>query len=134
MEKITLSIAIPYGSIFNGEVKYVIVPGSEGEFGVFPGHCDLLSLLKLGIIEFESLDGDKGFIAINWGHAQVSQSGSKTDVKIIADNAVAITGNTESKISSAIEDTKALLEGASNDRTLIGMVVSRVENIVKSRI
>ena len=134
MEKITLSIAIPYGSIFNGEVKYVIVPGSEGEFGVFPGHCDLLSLLKLGIIEFESLDGDKGFIAINWGHAQVSQSGSKTDVKIIADNAVAITGNTESKISSAIEDTKALLEGASDDRTLIGMVVSRVENIVKSRI
>ena len=134
MEKITLSIAIPYGSIFNGEVKYVIVPGSEGEFGVFPGHCDLLSLLKLGIIEFESLDGDKGFIAINWGHAQVSQSGSKTDVKIIADNAVAITSNTESKISSAIEDTKALLEGASNDRTLIGMVVSRVENIVKSRI
>lgn len=134
MEKITLSIAIPYGSIFNGEVKYVIVPGSEGEFGVFPGHCDLLSLLKLGIIEFESLDGDKGFIAINWGHAQISQSGSKTDVKIIADNAVAITGNTESKISSAIEDTKALLEGASNDRTLIGMVVSRVENIVKSRI
>ncbi|MDE7235804.1 MAG: F0F1 ATP synthase subunit epsilon, partial [Helicobacter japonicus] len=101
MEKITLRIATPYGRIYDGEVKYVIVPGSEGEFGVFPGHCDLLSLLKIGIIEFESIDGDKGFIAINWGHAQVSQTGTETHVKIIADGAVAIDGNTESAISSA---------------------------------
>ena len=134
MEKITLRIATPYGRIYDGEVKYVIVPGSEGEFGVFPGHCDLLSLLKIGIIEFESIDGDKGFIAINWGHAQVSQAGTETHVKIIADGAVLIVGNTESAISSAIESTKALLEGASDDTSLVGMVVSRVENIAKSRI
>ena len=134
MEKITLRIATPYGRIYDGEVKYVIVPGSEGEFGVFPGHCDLLSLLKIGIIEFESIDGDKGFIAINWGHAQVSQAGPEPHVKIIADGAVAIDGNTESAISSAIESTKALLEGASDDTSLVGMVVSRVENIAKSRI
>ena len=134
MEKITLRIATPYGRIYDGEVKYVIVPGSEGEFGVFPGHCDLLSLLKIGIIEFESIDGDKGLIAINWGHAQVSQTGTETHVKIIADGAVAIDGNTESAISSAIESTKALLEGASDDTSLVGMVVSRVENIAKSRI
>lgn len=134
MEKITLSIATPYGSIFDGEVKYVIVPGSEGEFGVFPGHCDLLSLLKIGIIEFETLDGDKGFIAINWGHAQISQTGTKTDVKIIADGAVAIMDNTESGVATAIQEARALLEGASNDTSLIGTVVSRVETIAKNRI
>ena len=133
MEKITLRIATPYGRIYDGEVKYVIVPGSEGEFGVFPGHCDLLSLLKIGIIEFESIDGDKGFIAINWGHAQVSQAGTETHATMMA-GAVAIDGNTESAISSAIESTKALLEGASDDTSLVGMVVSRVENIAKSRI
>ena len=68
------------------------------------------------------------------GNAQVPQAGTETHVKIIADGAVAIDGNTESAISSAIESTKALLEGASDDTSLVGMVVSRVENIAKSRI
>lgn len=133
MENLTLSIVTPYGSIYSGKVKYVIIPGSEGEFGVYPGHCNLLSLLKVGVIEFESMDGDKGLIAINWGHAQISTKEKDTDVKIIADGAVAIAGNTESEIASAIDETKMLLEKASDDRALIGMVVSRIENIAKSR-
>ncbi|MCX2716420.1 ATP synthase F1 subunit epsilon [Helicobacter sp. MIT 21-1697] len=124
MESLTLSIVTPYGSIYNGTVKHVIMPGSEGEFGVFPGHCNLLSLLKVGVIEFESLEGDKGLIAINWGHAQISNA----DVKIIADGAVAIAGNTESEIALAIDDAKTLLKEASDDDALFGMVVSRVES------
>ncbi|WP_295698385.1 ATP synthase F1 subunit epsilon [uncultured Helicobacter sp.] len=134
MEHLTLNIVTPYGSIYNDEVKYVIIPGSEGEFGVYPGHCNLLSLLKVGVIEFESMDGDKGLIAIDWGHAQISTKEAGTDVKIIADGAVAIAGNTETEIASAIDETKMLLEKASNDRTLVSIVVSRIENIAKNRI
>lgn len=134
MENLTLSIVTPYGNIYEGEVKYVIMPGSEGEFGVFPGHCNLLSLLKVGVVEFESADGDKGLVAINWGHAQISSKNTDTDVKIIADGAVAIAGNTETELASAIDSTRALLEEASNDKALVGMVVSRVESIAKNRI
>lgn len=134
METLTLSIVTPYGSIYNGEVKHVIMPGSEGEFGVFPGHCNLLSLLKVGVIEFESIDGRNGLVAINWGHAQISQTDLKTDVKIIADGAVAIDGNTESEIASAINNTKILLEEASSDQSLVGMVIAKVENVAKNRI
>lgn len=124
MESLTLSIVTPYGSIYNGKVKHVVMPGSEGEFGVFPGHCNLLSLLKVGVIEFENLEGDTGLVAINWGHAQISDN----DVKIIADGAVAIAGNTESEIALAIDDAKTLLKEASDDSALFGMVVSRVES------
>ncbi len=134
METLTLSIVTPYGSIYNGEVKHVIMPGSEGEFGVFPGHCNLLSLLKVGVIEFESIDGRNGLVAINWGHAQISQTDLKTDVKIIADGAVAIDGNTESEIALAINNTKILLEEASSDQSLVGMVIAKVENVAKNRI
>ena len=128
MENLTLSIVTPYGSIYNGEVKYVVIPGSEGEFGVFPGHCNLLSLLKVGVIEFENLEGNKGLVVINWGHAQISD----TDVNIIADGAVAIAGNTESEIVAAISDAKTLLKEASDDSALFGMVVSRVESDYKN--
>ena len=130
MENLTLSIVTPYGSIYNGEVKYVIMPGSEGEFGVFPGHCNLLSLLKVGVIEFESNDGMKELVAINWGYAEVSSS----DVKIIADGAVAIGGNAESEIAQALDNARNLLTEATTDTALIGAVVSRIENAAKSRI
>jgi len=37
MDTIKLSIVTPTGSIFNGDVKTVTLPGKEGEFGVLPG-------------------------------------------------------------------------------------------------
>ncbi|STP11302.1 F0F1 ATP synthase subunit epsilon [Helicobacter cinaedi] len=130
MEHLTLSIVTPYGSIYNGEVKYVIMPGSEGEFGVYPGHCNILSLLKVGVIEFENTQGNRELVAINWGYAEVSS----TDVKIIADGAVAIGGSAESKIASALDNARTLLTEATTDNALIGAVVSRIENAAKSRI
>lgn len=130
MENLKLSIVTPYGNIFNGEVKYVIAPGSEGEFGVFYGHCNLLSLLKVGVIEFETAAGNKELVAINWGYAEVSSN----DVKILADGAVAITGGAESEIANAIDNAKTLLQQATSDNTLLGAVVSRIENVVKNRI
>lgn len=130
MEHLTLSIVTPYGSIYNGEVKYVIMPGSEGEFGVYPGHCNILSLLKVGVIEFENTQGNKELVAINWGYAEVSS----TDVKIIVDGAVAIGGSAESEIASALDNARTLLTEATTDNALIGAVVSRIENAAKSRI
>lgn len=130
MEHLTLSIVTPYGSIYNGEVKYVIMPGSEGEFGVYPGHCNILSLLKVGVIEFENTQDNRELVAINWGYAEVSS----TDVKIIADGAVAIGGSAESEISSALDNARTLLAEATTDNALIGAVVSRIENATRSRI
>lgn len=130
MSTITLSIVTPYGSLYNGDAKYVIVPGSEGEFGIFPGHCNTLSLLKVGVIEFEDASGSKELVAINWGYAEVSP----TDVKIIADGAVAIAGNADSEIAIAIDNAKTLLNEATSDSVLVGAVVSRIENSARSRI
>lgn len=130
MNTITLSIVTPYGSLYNGDAKYVIVPGSEGEFGIFPGHCNTLSLLKVGVIEFEDPNGSKELVAINWGYAEVSP----TNVKIIADGAVAIAGNADSEIAIAIDNAKTLLNEATSDSALVGAVVSRIENSARSRI
>lgn len=36
--------------IFSGEVKKIRVSGSEGELGIYPGHLQLLSIIKPGMI------------------------------------------------------------------------------------
>lgn len=130
MEHLELSIITPYGKIYDGKVAWVVMPGSQGEFGVYPGHCNLLSTLKTGVVELERANGTTELIAINWGYAEVSPQ----KVNIIADGAVSISGSTQDKIASAIEDAKRLLEEASSDTVAMASVVSRIENTVKSKL
>ncbi len=128
INNIKLSIVTPYGTIFDGEVKSVDLPGAEGDFGVLPGHCDFLSLLRVGVIDIHKLDGTSELVAINWGYAKVS----KSNVDILANGAVAIIGDNDSKISKAIEDAKSLLEEAASDKALVSSVLHKIETNAKS--
>lgn len=123
METLMLSIVTPYGKIYDGTVESVVMPGSEGEFGVYPGHCNLLSSLKTGVIEICKSSGDLELVAINWGYAEVSPH----KVDVIADGAVSINGSDEDQVATAIENARKLLEEASNDHVAISSVVSRIE-------
>ena len=47
-----LVIVTPQKSILDVEVDSVVSPGSEGQFGVLPGHERLLAPLQEGILEY----------------------------------------------------------------------------------
>jgi F-type H+-transporting ATPase subunit epsilon len=46
--KLSLEIVTPDRSLVREEVDEVVLPGSEGYFGVLPGHAPLLSTLMVG--------------------------------------------------------------------------------------
>jgi hypothetical protein len=48
-----LTIVTPAGSAYQGDVDSVVLPGSEGDFGVRPGHERLLSALRCGEVQIE---------------------------------------------------------------------------------
>lgn len=128
MELIKLNIVTPQGRIFSGDVKSITLPGSEGEFGVLPGHADLLTLLSAGAIEFEKSDGKSEIIAVNWGQVKVDA----TSVDVLADGAVAIGGDSESEVAEAIDSARVLLEQATDNNVAISSVVSRIESVAKN--
>ncbi|WP_317372543.1 ATP synthase F1 subunit epsilon [Helicobacter canis] len=128
MKKLAVSIVTPYGEIFSGDVDSITMPGVDGEFGVLYGHSNLLSLLKVGVIEIFQ-GQSRELVAIDWGYAEVTSS----KVDIIANGAVAIGGQNETGVSEAIASAKELLESASNDKVAIYSVVSRIEHVAKSR-
>ena len=64
MDKLHLEIVTPQGQIFNDDVSSVVLPGSEGEFGVLPNHASLISLLKAGIIDIEHKNKKHDVVAI----------------------------------------------------------------------
>ena len=67
-----LSIVTPARPIVDADVEQVVAPGSEGEFGVLPGHAALLAELKPGVVRWLEA-GRPRRAAISGGFAEVTQ-------------------------------------------------------------
>ncbi|MBD5168355.1 MAG: F0F1 ATP synthase subunit epsilon [Helicobacter sp.] len=129
MEMLQLDIITPEGGIFSGKVKSVVLPGVEGEFGVLPGHTDVLTLLQTGVIEFESENGTRELVAVDSGYVKVDNA----KVDVLANGAVALMGDNDSAIVAALDNAKKLLEKAKSDSFVMGSVISRLETGIKNR-
>lgn len=127
MNTLRLEIVTPEGLIFSDNIKYASFPGIDGEFGVLAGHASLISELKAGIIEIELNDSNKEVIAINWGYVKVDEH--KTSV--LADGAIAITGDTESKIAASLQEAKKLIESMGDSNVDVAM--ARVDSLTRKR-
>jgi F-type H+-transporting ATPase subunit epsilon len=57
--------------IFSGEIKKLRVSGSEGELGIYPGHLQLLTLIKPGILYFVHKNQKKECLYISGGILEI---------------------------------------------------------------
>ena len=118
-----LDIVTPAGMIFQGEVISVVLPGSEGEFGVLKGHASLLSSLKAGVIDIEKQDLKHEFVAIDSGYAEVDES----KVTILAKGAVAINGDSDSEINKNLLAAKELIKSMSSDSVALASTFAKID-------
>ncbi|MBI3581105.1 MAG: ATP synthase F1 subunit epsilon [Nitrospinae bacterium] len=81
-KKLHLEIMTPEKKVVDEDVDYVSAPGFKGEFGVLPGHADLVLLLRPGEVAVDS-GGLISYYAVSWGYAYVDES----SVSILVENA-----------------------------------------------
>lgn len=129
MDPLKLEIVTPEGRIFSSDVKNVTLPGSEGEFGVYPGHASVVSLLKAGVIDIELNSGKHELVAVDWGHAKVDEH----SVTVLADGAISIGGDSEGEIAKSLRDAKALISSMSDSEIAIATAMTKIESMIKSR-
>jgi F-type H+-transporting ATPase subunit epsilon len=68
-----LTIVTPEGTRYDGEVESVVVPGTEGDFGVLPGHERFLAPVRIGELEVRGgADPSRRWAAVADGFADVS--------------------------------------------------------------
>ncbi len=80
--KIRLDIVTPYGLILSEDVDELTATGSEGEFGVLPGHVPFITTLKIGML-FIKKDGKTECVFVSSGYAEVTFE----KVVVLADSA-----------------------------------------------
>ena len=81
-EILQLEIVSPDKLVLSAEVDEVVAPGSEGQFGVLPGHLSLLATLDTGELHYKA-GGAVERVFINEGYAEVA--GDK--VTVLAESA-----------------------------------------------
>ena len=68
--RLTLEIVTPDRALLSEEVDEVVVPGTQGELGVLPGHTPLLSTLKIGELWYRQ-GQEKHYLAVAFGFVEV---------------------------------------------------------------
>jgi F-type H+-transporting ATPase subunit epsilon len=67
-----LAIVTPSRALLETDADSVVAPGSEGEFGVLPGHAPLLAALRPGVVRYSAGSAEIR-VAIGGGFAEVTQ-------------------------------------------------------------
>ncbi|KQR87582.1 ATP synthase F1 subunit epsilon [Sphingomonas sp. Leaf343] len=69
-------LVTPEKLVRSEEVHMVVVPGTEGDFGVLEGHAPFMSTVRDGAIQvFRTAGGAAETIAIQGGFAEVNDKG-----------------------------------------------------------
>ena len=61
---IQLEIVSVQENLFSGKTTFVVVPGVDGELGIYPKHSPLLTQIKPGTLKFRAFESDKEFLDI----------------------------------------------------------------------
>ena len=84
MAKVNFRLVMPERELLATEADMVVVPGSEGDFGVLHGHAPLISTVRPGVLEvIQDNKVDKRFIVVG-GFAEVTPE----RCTVLADEAV----------------------------------------------
>lgn len=69
-----LSIVTPEKSYFEGDIKSLVVPGTEGYLGILSQHAPLITALMPGKIEFRDEHDQVCIMAVSGGFLEVSNN------------------------------------------------------------
>ena len=99
----------PEQLVFSGEVEHVVVPGTEGEFGVLAGHAPLIAMLRPGILRI--LGPHEQQILVEGGFAEVTGE----HLTVLADRAVPVAEVDRGALAQDIRDIEEDLTDATDE-------------------
>ena len=89
-EKIEIDLVSPEKQVFSKMADMVIISGTEGDFGVLPGHAPIVSSIRPGTLEIQDANNNEilfiagGIVEVlsNKGSVLASEVYSKEDIQV----------------------------------------------------
>jgi F-type H+-transporting ATPase subunit epsilon len=105
MATLRLDIVTPEQTAYSEDVDMVTLPGTEGEFGVYPNHVPLMTTLRPGELRVTK-NGRSEYLAVGEGFVEVRGD----SVSVLTDMAIHPEKIDESAAEAAIERARAAMK------------------------
>jgi F-type H+-transporting ATPase subunit epsilon len=100
----------PERILVSEDVDQVVLPGSEGDFAVLPGHAPFVSALRPGVLDVTAPGGRKR-ILVKGGFAEVGPA----RLTVLAEMAVDVADLDAARVGRELESAEADLTAAKDD-------------------
>lgn len=110
-DKVEFELVSPEKLLNAQSVDMVVVPGSEGDFGVLPGHAPMISTVRPGVIEVYENDKVVDRVFVAGGFAEVTE----TRVTVLAEEAMPLASIDRAAVEKAIKNLSEDLDDAKSD-------------------
>jgi len=118
---ITVDVVSAEEQIFSGEAEFVILPGVDGELGVYPRHTPLFTQIKPGAVRIKMPDSaEEVLVFVQGGFLEVQPH----KVTVLADTAIRAHDLDEVK---ALEAKKRAEEAMANKDSSTNMATAQAE-------
>ena len=109
-----LTVVTPEGQVFDEAVEHVVLPGSEGDFGVYEQHERFFAAIRPGALEIRGAEGAVAWAALSDGFADVGAD-QVTVLVSRCDLAEDIDADATRRELEEVEASLAALSGADDD-------------------
>ena len=100
-------------SLFSGSARFVVVPGIDGELGIFPNHTPLLTKIKPGTLKFMEIDASQEkFFFVAGGFLEVQPA----IVTVLADIVVRGDAIDQERVEESMNNAKKSIAKAPGDK------------------
>jgi len=110
-ELLKFELVSPEKLLMSAEVQRVVVPGSEGDFGVFAGHAPVLSTMRPGVVDIIESDGHRTRIFVRGGFAEVNPKG----LTVLAERAISMDLLSNEALAQQVQDAQEDVDDAKTD-------------------
>lgn len=110
-DKVEFELVSPEKLLKSQPVDMVVVPGSEGDFGVLAGHSPMISTVRPGVIDVYEGDRIVDRVFVAGGFAEVTEA----RCTVLAEEAVALADLNRGAVEQQIKDLSEDLDDSKSD-------------------
>ncbi len=125
MSTIKVDVVSAEQSLFQGEAKFVVLPGESGEIGVLPGHTPLITRIRPGTVKIVMPDDTEELIFVAGGLLEIQPH----HVTVLSDTAIRADDLDEAKAEQARQRAEETLRNT-KDKADMAVVQAELEMLV----
>lgn len=117
----------PNGSLFDGEIIGMKVPGSAGNFEMLHNHAPIVSTLTIGKVEILKADDTTLSYAVSGGFVEMNDN----QVTLLAEDAVESADIDADEVRKTLTEARVRLKENPKDREKIQKEIEKAKNLKK---